>query len=373
MGKFLRVLVVFFLLFSSAALTLGIMLFLKRELLKGRTQKLEDTIIMLGTTLETEPAVIEVPPEHPARDVSPCTAELIETPEYSKYWNSYSNELELVAPETMDIGSQRATLMTYYLRDPITGEIQRDPTYGTPIVEGEGTMQEVLDDIIARAEAQYNRLNETRQQLIDVREEKIKTINDLNRRKQELRQALHKIVQLEAHIRELEAKIAALESKIRNLEARIAELEAEVAELKRTVQEREETIAERDAEIETLKKEIEKLKGKEGPVERVWTSRIDSEQKGPVVAVDNEWNFVVFKVTDKFIEEITSIMEKLDENEPKPNIQFIVRRSRGGGPGSFVTKIRFKQLRKDEKLCVADILTNWLQQPVQAGDVVWYD
>ena len=214
---------------------------------------------------------------------------------------------------------------------------------------------------------------ETREQLIEIREEKIKTIQDLNLRKQELRRALNKIVQLEATIRELEAKIQQLESKIRSLEARISELEAEVAELKRTVQERDETIAERDTEIETLKKEIEKLKGKDGPIERVWTSRIDSEQKGPIVSVDNEWNFVVFKVTDKFIDEIAAIMEKLDEAQPIPNIQFVVRRGRDSGPGSFVTKIRFKQLRKDEKLCVADILTNWLQRPVQKGDVVWYD
>ena len=373
MGKFLRVLVIFFFLFSAAALTLGILLFLKRELLKGRTQKLEDTVIMLGTTIETEPAVIEVKPEHIARDISPCTAEILDPPEYSSYWNSYSNELELTAPTTMNISAQKKELMTYYLRNPITQEIERDPLTGYPITEGKGTMQQVLDDIIERAENQYGRLNETRQQLIDVREEKIRTIDDLNRRKIELREALNKIVQLEAKIRELESTIVDLESKIRSLESRIVELEAEVADLKQTIVEREETIEEKEQEIAQLQKELDNALGDNKTPVGSRITKIDSGRKGIVVSVDTQWNFVVFKVTPKLVEEIDHIMDKLIDVESIPNLQFIVRRNREDGPGDFVTKIRFKQLRKDEDLCIADIMTNWRQIPVKKGDVVWFD
>lgn len=373
MGKFLRVLVIFFFLFSAAALTLGILLFLKRELLKGRTQKLEDTIIMLGTTVETDPEVIEGKPEHQARDISSCTAEILDPPDYSVFWNTYSNELELTAPATMDIAAQKKELMTYYLRNPITQKIDRDPITGYPITEGKGTMQEVLDNIIARAEQQYGRLNETRQQLIDLREEELKTIEDLNHRKRELREALNKIVQLEATIRELEAKIVQLESEIRTLKARIADLEAEVIELKRTIVDREDTIAERDQQIAQLKKELDQALGdRRGPIENVF-AKIDSGRKGTIVSVDTQWNFVVFKVEPQLVEEITKIMDKLDEASKIPNLQFIVRRNRDEGPGDFVTKIRFKQLRKDQDLCIADILTNWRQKPIKKGDLVWFD
>ena len=51
MGKLLRVMVVLMFLLSAGALALGTMLFMKRELLKGRTQKLENTIIALGAIL----------------------------------------------------------------------------------------------------------------------------------------------------------------------------------------------------------------------------------------------------------------------------------------------------------------------------------
>ena len=55
MGKLLRVLVFVFLIFSIGALVLGWMLFDKRELLKGRTQKLEAAFVELSATNEDEP------------------------------------------------------------------------------------------------------------------------------------------------------------------------------------------------------------------------------------------------------------------------------------------------------------------------------
>ena len=52
MAKLLKVLVIILLILSIVALSLGSMLFMKREILKGRTRKLENAVMALATTIE---------------------------------------------------------------------------------------------------------------------------------------------------------------------------------------------------------------------------------------------------------------------------------------------------------------------------------
>jgi len=98
MATFLKVLTVFFLILAIGALVLGIHLFEKRELLKGRTQKLEKAIIALGTVTEDvdeQALVAEAKKDYPAKDVSECEAKIVETPELSKFWDTYQAHLEI--------------------------------------------------------------------------------------------------------------------------------------------------------------------------------------------------------------------------------------------------------------------------------------
>ena len=75
MGKLLRVLTVILFILTIGALTMGILLFNRREILKGRTQKLERTLIMLGPTIEAEGAALdETKPDYPARDIDDTTS-----------------------------------------------------------------------------------------------------------------------------------------------------------------------------------------------------------------------------------------------------------------------------------------------------------
>ena len=79
MGKFLRVLVILIFLLTAASLTLACLLFTKREILKGRAQKLEQGLIELSRTLEAEPpAIPEEPEAYPARDISDCSSEVLD-------------------------------------------------------------------------------------------------------------------------------------------------------------------------------------------------------------------------------------------------------------------------------------------------------
>lgn len=369
MGKLLKVLVIIFLLLSVAALVLGIMLFAKRELLKGRTQKLETTVIALGPTIEAKPAG---PQEisYPARDISPCTEEILDSPERSDFWSRYSSQLELQDQPKLDLASRRNQLMMYFNRDPQTGKVQRDQ-YGRKLTTGEGTMQAVLDELLSTAQNQYNRLNETRQQLANVRAELVDTISDLNTKKSALRVALKTIKDLRAEIEDLKKQIASLKETIAQLEEAKRVLEEKVAEQQRQIAQLEEEKGNLEAQNTQLKKENDDFrKGAHIPAGGGLPSplqvTIEPGEKGKVVAVNPKWNFVVLELSDDFLHEILG----KDLSETPPNVDLLINRK--DDPQKFVTKVRLIQVRKKDKLGIADILLDWQQLPVEESDLVLY-
>ena len=375
MGKLLRVLVIVFLLLSAAALALGWMLFAKRELLKGRTQKLEKAVIQLGATIEDEAPQAQGPADYPAKDISPVTSEIIDTPELSTFWDNYSNALEQADQPTMRLGQKSTQLMQYYKIDPATQKIERDE-FGQKKTDGPGTMQEVLDEAIRKAEAQYNRLNETREQLEDTRIELVDTIVELNNTKVRQRQSLNKIEDLEEQIVQLNGEIRNLKQQIERLEEEKRELEDQIAEQKQQVALLEEQRLEDQAEIERLKKDNDDLRKRlgdfkrdQGPQPAVPATQfegvIEPGQKGEVIRVNSEWKFVVIELTDAFLREILGD----DLSGPVPGIELMLKRP--GPEGEFVTKVKLLSVKKDEKLAIADVLTDWQQVPVEAGDVLF--
>lgn len=377
MGKLLRVLVIICLLLSIGALVLGTMLFKKRELLKGRTQKLETAIIALGTTIEAEPPAEPQDKTYPAKDISQCTPETLE-PEFSDFWTKYSAKLEMQDQSKLDLDSHRTDLMIYYKVDPVTGEPLRDPATGYKITKGEGTMQGVLDNLLSKAEEQYNRLNETRQQLTDLRVEQIDTITEMNKRKGELRTALKEIVDLKAKIQEInETIIKPLEKKVEELEEAKRTAEEQISEQQRQFALLEEEKMELENVNAQLKKEIDKFyKSGAGAVSPGFPApgsttvpigiNVKPGTKGKVAAVNPKWNFIVLELNDDFLREILGE----DLSGSVPHIELQIKRS--DEPEKFVTKVRLVDLRREDKLGIADILADWQQLPVKEGDLVFY-
>lgn len=365
MGKLLRGLAIVLLILSGIALWLGIYLFGKREILKGRTQKLENTFIALGPFIENEPAEVQ-PNTFPAKDTADCTSEILETPSKSDFWTTYQYQLEQQDRTTLDIGQRKMDLMSYYKIDPVTLQVERNPQ-GYKITDGKGTMQNLLTEVLDKAKDQLNRLNLTRRQLTLVREELIKTIEELNGRKAGLRQAMNEIVQLKEKIRQLEEEIVGLKKKIKDLEDEKAALQAQIAELEAKIRQLEDTIKEKDAEIKRQEDDIKKLRlqlaGEPGRGGTVMLEKIEPGEKGKVISVNKEWNFAVIEVTDKFIQEITT-----KEGGIAQGVHVLVKRA----DGSFVTKVSVMQVKRDQKIAVANILLDWQQQPVRVGDVVFY-
>lgn len=374
MGKLLRVLTVFIFLLSIAALVLGILLFNKRELLKGRTQKLERTIIQLGPITETDDAEIEQIPQYPARDRDEVTAQQIENPTLSTFWNTYNHALEEMDNPTMRVDEMQ--LKNYYKTDRITGKIERDPATGFPITEGPGTMQEVLDELVNNAADQLDRLNRTREELRKLREEYIDCVRELNRRKQDLRSSLNEIVQLnnriaqlEQEIRDKEQTIAEQQDEIRGLNDDIADRDRNISILQETLEERDLKIVDLEKRIENLLGEIERAKGFDAIDGPAFAGKINPGAKGEVASINAEWGFTVLSLQNAFLEEILGP----DMDGEVPNVDLYVRRpdKADGSTGDFVTKLRLRQIRRDEKLGIADIMTNWQQLPIKTGDVIF--
>lgn len=361
MGKLLKVFVVILLVLSIGALTLGIMLFLKREILKGRTQRLEQAIRDFDAVIESVPGVKASKPTYEELDLSPCEAELPDTVEHNDFWSArYKHDLEVQEPQEMVRTAARdRELQTYIIKDPATGQKR---------IKGPGTMDQVLKDLYQKAETQYTRLTETRQALADLRDELVATIKKFNIEKNDHRRSLVKIKELEEEIVRLKAKIEELENKVAELEAQIAPLKDQIAEQERTIAALEEQLEEKTREIEGLKARVSSgaAAGEDMAGAGVPAKNIEAGIKGEVILVNPEWKFVIFKVEDSFFTELTGD----DPDAAIPQIELWVKRP--DKQETIVTKIRMLQLRKAEKLATGDILSDWQQMPVQKGDIVFF-
>jgi hypothetical protein len=379
MRIFLRILVFFLLLLSIAALVLGCMLFAKRELMKGRTQTLERYLVKVGRTIEENPpAAPEPKPDDLERDISPCKPEILETVEKAKFWTTYKYELEQQDQPTLNLGApdKQRQLMTYYKTDPM-GEVLKDPTTGYKITTGEGTMDALLSNTLFKCEEQLNRMNQTRQQLKDLRKELISTVTDLNDQKRQLRVALKTIEDLKAEIARLKAEIERLKQKIAELEQKIKELEdviaaknQEIVQLKEDIETKKADIVQLKKELEQYRKLIDELRGRErgGPGSELF--RPPPGAKGKVTGVNGEWSFVVAEITDEFIVEVLG--PKFDR--PMEHAVISIVRKPEGKPEVFVTKARLSQIRKDKKVAIFDIMPEWSQKanmPIAVGDIIY--
>ncbi|MBT3192630.1 MAG: hypothetical protein HN341_08755 [Verrucomicrobia bacterium] len=380
MGKFLRILVVLILLLTIGSLTLACLLFTKREILKGRTQKLENGLIKIARTLEAEPpAVPEEPESYPARDVSDCTEEPNDNPTRSEFWNTYKTELESLDQDIVDLKSRTRDLMSYYKIDPVTTKPARDAISGLRISEGDGTTQGVIDDVLDRAKAQYDLLTETRQLLTTLRIELVDTINELNGHKATLREKLAHIVDLNNQISALNNTISDLRRQIEELTENIRSLEGDVANLQQ-----EKTMLEEENEGLKIKAEelsgiIQDLRGKLDIASRggggginigaapgaIATTRVDIGPgvKGDIASVDQEHLFVVMNLDQAFIEELLSVLT----DGRLPLIDLLVKR----GEEQFITKVRLRQLKQGQNLAIGDILSDWQQGPIEVGDLIF--
>lgn len=371
MGKLVRVLVVVCLLLSIGALVLGMQLFGKRELLKGRAQKLENAVIQLGALIEEEAPKGDTV-QYPERDISPTTLDFLDEQEFSSFWGSYSNSYETADAATMNIKRREAELFAYYKRNA-EGKVLKDAR-GLKVTSGDGTMQGLLDDILGKAEDQYNLLNDTRQQMGETRAELVAANQDLNQAKGGYRQTLAKLKDTEEAKARVEGELQVTKNDLAESREAQRALEDAIAEERRQLQFVEEQKIELEDNITQLKEEIAGLRGKtptkaiestaqQGSLDQII---VDPGTKGKVVSVNDTWNFVILALSDTALTEILG--ENLDQAPGA--VEFMIKRDIDGQE-TFVTKVRLQQVRRDEKLAIASILGDWQQMNVEEGDIVF--
>jgi len=365
MKKLMAALQVAQLILACVAFALGMMLFQKRELLKGRTLKLERTLTMLSATLETGTPPTSPPVSFPARDLGPVVPDPVDQPGRSDFWSRYRTELEEPLPETMDLADSLLQLRTYYRVDPITLEPMRNPATGKKLTDGPGTMQETLDSVVAHALGQLDRLNNTRTQLRMTREELVDAVSDLNGRMQELRVALHAIGEREQTITGLEQAVAGKQTRIQDLEQSLATTGGTIRDLERDSALKDEAIADLNDTVAGLKRTL----AAQEPVTRTpGAANFSPGNKGRVTTANNEWYFVLLSLSDEFLGQYRAAREQF-QNDPQPELMLF---RPGGNRDEFVAKVRLCSVDPEARTGVADILPEWQQLAVAPGDTALY-
>jgi len=103
------------------------------------------------------------------------------------------------------------------------------------------------------------------------------------------------------------------------------------------------------------------------PTQPVWN--YPPGAKGKVVAVNDKWNYVLIKLDDAFIKEITGDDPAVSKPAPTGITMSIKRTS---PKEAFVAKAKLTQIRLKDKYAIGDVLPDWKQQPVKEGDLVFF-
>ncbi len=276
MAKLLKPMVIVLLVLSIASLVLGIMLFNEREIMKGRTQRLENAVAEFAQSLHYE-------------------------------------DLD------------RQALMDYDRMETVLNRVN---------VHAALTWQELQDTIQDLANTRLD-LEQTREELrvtqdqLDAAEQRIARLeDDLEERTAELARANQEITQLER-------------DKSR-LEGRVDEMEMQIAQMEEEQLEMEETIADQRADIEELEAQL-------FPDDDVIGT--PPGLTGRILVVNPDWNFVVLNVGR--------------EDGLSLNTEMLVHRE-----DALVGRVRVSSV--EDRLSVAEIISDWEQLPLEEGDHVLF-
>ena len=319
----LRVLVVLLLILSGVALFFGIVLFGQREQLKARTNMLEDSLVNVAASIETEQA----------------------------------SDLSQRHLATGGLG--KPELKRYYKLDP-TGKLEKriNPTTNkkVKISDGPGTMKASLNAFEQRVRDQYQVLDDTRVDLKDTRDKLAETLDKLTRSKADVAQLNTKIDELRDENGDLKNEITSLNVTIDTKDEQIGELnndvqqaEEKVVKLQEKQSDMQSHIAAQDKHITELTEEIERLKEQRLSI----APTVTSGYKGKIVQVNAQWNFVVIATEP--------------DSKLARGVELVVQRGK-----ELIGKVRITKIKTEEDMAVAEIMTEWLQKPIQQGDLVVY-
>ena len=377
MNKALHVFVYLFLILAGVALFFEMQLNDKRRLLTDRNRIQENYIIQIAGTIEKEAP--EKKSAELSKDVQQVEAKVVDMPETENILEDYEAQLEMQSLDTFQWGlPEREQLRNVYVYT-FDGKIQMDGD--RPLMEGPGTEDELLKNLLKACMAQRSRLDTTREALAKLHEKLDKEVAEINKMKPEMRQDKVTIVEKNEKIAKLEGDKADLENQIVKIKAQIDELNAEITSLKdEVVTAHDETDAAKEDLLkanklnEQLKKLLQEalaqLAGGTSTGAGVAVSSVPAGDKGKIVDVDNESMFATVEFTPEAMKELKGN----DLSHPLPAMEFGVKRAGfKGEAGEFVGRIRLRQEVPGQNYIICDILTSWEQDKLKPNDVVFAD
>ena len=375
MNKALHVFVYLFLILAGAALFFEMQLNDKRRLLTDRNRIQENYILQIAGTIEKEAP--EKKSVELAKDVEAVEAKIVDMPETENVLEDYEAQLEAQSLDTFQWGQpEREQLRNVYVYT-FDGKIQMDGD--RPLMEGPGTEDELLKNLLKACMAQRARLDTTRDALAKLHQKLDKEVAEINKMKPEMRQDKVTIVEKSEKIAKLEGDKADLENQIVKIKAQIDELNAEITSLKdEVVTAQDETEAAKE-ELQKSQKLVEQLKKLiQDMIQDAERTRGDKSnittlpagEKGKVIEVDNENMFAIVEFSDKAMKELKG--DNLDH--PIPNLEFGVKRTGyNGAAGELVGRLRLRQEVREKNYIICDILGSWKQDDLKANDIVFAD
>jgi len=384
MGKVLKILVSFVLLpLSIGALVLAIMVYGKREQVILRNQILAEGYVKLAPTFEDKPG--DPPTEarsNPDRDISPATAEFIaKAPDVSDFWaKKYAPAipLELDAKSMYDLSSRKGELLNLYKKDGLQ-QIQKD-SYGNPVMEGEGTINGVITEMVKKSSDQLTKLKDTRQMLTIVRDELVETIIDLNKVKAESRKRAKEIEALAAERDAAKAEAETEKGKAAAAVEAKKTAEAKAEDMQKQRDDLNTKYEDQNIEVKNLQKKNKELQDIVNANAGVSAGTPDTEafkgspgDKGKVVALNAKWNYVLVELDEAFLKEaMGDDYAATPPPKPAPNGVIMSVKRTSGGKDIFVGKLRVIRINAKQKHAIGDILTEWKQKDIKEGDILFF-
>jgi len=320
MDKVLKVLVVLVLVLSAVALTFEVVLFRQREELKGRNQMLARYTTQIAKTLEVVPAETNV---------------------------------DLATRDLPRLQVSEEQLKPFYQRDA-AGKIVKDAT-GAKVTTGANTMDDALKGVLAKAELQYSRLNDTRTGLEQTRTTLADTSNTLVKTEGDLAQTKDTLKKtsddLDSAKQDIERKKSSIEELTQKNEACAAKSEKQIAEIGKLT----DKLSDRETQLDATKRFVEKLQKElvicQGGGE---TNAPPPGLQGQIILVNTNWNFVVVDILPPPAKVI-------------PMTDLTIQRK-----DKLVGKVRVSEVIADHNFAVGEILPDWQQTPPKKGDYVFY-
>lgn len=207
-----------------------------------------------------------------------------------------------------------------------------------------------LKPLEVAANLQYEELVDTKDVLKTTEEELGQTKETLASTERELEEKKTEIVQLNDDIQAKDNQIATLESDVSTLETEKTEMAGKIDALNEEIVAKENELIDAQAEYASLQEAYDEAVKDFYDSQRADGSVLTpSDLAGQILSVNAEWNFVILDIGS--------------EQGLKANAEMLVHRSK-----DLVGKVRVSDV-KDE-MAVAEILNDWEQLPIRAGDAV---